>query len=102
MRTSPSRSATTSASTATRCACWRSTDAESRRSDGSAALGEHLVVGLQLGIAVAIGGPILALGVARVATTPEEGHEDREAHRRDLAHTPGDRARRLLIGQRGC
>ena len=62
--------------------------------------GEVLVVGLELGVAVAVGLAVLAPGLLLVAAEPLDGHDHGEDERRRLAEPPGDLAGPLLVGER--
>src|SRR5690242_21538875 len=52
------------------------------------------VVRLQLLVPVAVGGPVLALGLPLLGAVPLEQQGDQHQHGRDLAERPGDAAGR--------
>src|SRR5690606_9570334 len=65
------------------------------------ALRQHVVVGRELRLAVAVGGTVATLRLAIVASAPLDGDGDREPDRGDLAHRPRDPAAVLLVVERG-
>ena len=65
-------------------------------------LRQHRVVGGQVGVVVAFGGPVHAHRIAPVAALPLNKQGQQHYHQWQLAGRPGDGTAELLIAEKVC